>query len=99
MLTITYRGPTDHKVARMECKGYMGKVSVPWDHALNPRDMAERAVRAYLAKYDDEGPRGTWIVADNDAHGWVAVRVGVGSALVMPFRAVAPWDVQVQVRS
>lgn len=97
MLTVTYRGPTNTRGARMECKGALGKVSVPWDHALNARGMAECAVHAYLAKHE-EGARGTWLVAEGYG-GWVAVRVGVGGALVAPFQVMAPWDVQVQVRS
>lgn len=97
MLTITYRGPTNTRGARMVCKGHQGQVTLAWDYAGSARDNAHAAVRAYLAKHDDEGvARGTWVVAEDDASGWVAVRVG---AMGDQHVAVAPWDVDVQVRS
>ena len=51
----TYHGPTNHRGTRITVRRADGggkRVTVGWDHALNPNENYENAIREYLELMD-----------------------------------------------
>ena len=51
-------GPTNHRGSRIVAKSAAGKVTLEWDHALNPAGNHRAAARALAEKY---GWSGEWV--------------------------------------
>lgn len=50
-IETTYRGPTDHRDARIIVRAQAGRMIVPWDHALEPAENHARAAVLFARKW------------------------------------------------
>jgi hypothetical protein len=49
-ILVKYLGPTNTKGARLKAISWLGSLTVPYDHALNPTENRERAAHALCQK-------------------------------------------------
>ena len=56
-IVTKYRGATNTRGSRVSAQADAGRISVPWDHALNADENHVAAARAYAVKF---GWSGTW---------------------------------------
>lgn len=50
-----YHGPSNVKGSRITARCDAGRITVEWDHRLNPHENHEAAARALMAKLDWHG--------------------------------------------
>lgn len=72
-ITTRYLGPTDHRGARVVARCEAGRITVPWDHALDIFANHRAAALALARKlgWDGEHYVGMWVsggTADGYAH-------------------------------
>lgn len=77
-----YHGPTDTKGSKITARAEAGRVTVPYDHALNGQENHREAARALVAKLGWTGsyhggalPDGSYAWTCND--GWPACTFAV----------------------
>lgn len=61
-ITTTFRGPTNHRGARIIAKAQAGRLTLPWDHDLDVQENHERAAKAFVEKF---GWFGVWATGAN----------------------------------
>lgn len=88
-----YRGPTETRGSRIIVRAEVGRMSVPWDYALNVEANHDAAARAFIAKW---GWHGTWI-RGGSANGKGCVYVCARRECQAGYRtphpqACDPWD-------
>ena len=54
-ITTTYKGPTDHRGARIIARADAGSITVPYDHALNAPENHTAAAEALAQKLKWDG--------------------------------------------
>ena len=71
-IVTEYRGPTNTRGSRIIVRAEAGRMTIPWDHALNPDENHRRAVETFARNWSWDG---RWVCG----HVWrgvVAVCVG-----------------------
>lgn len=50
-ITTKYRGPTNSRGSRIIVRAQAGRMTVPWDHALDVEENHDAAARAFIARW------------------------------------------------
>jgi len=78
-ITTKYLGPTNFRGSRVVAKAQAGRITIDWDHALDPEDnhiAAAQALAVKLGWTEDRALEGPWVggeVAGGEGYAFVRV--------------------------
>lgn len=70
-IVTRYAGPTNHRGSRIIVTSQAGRMTVPWDHALNADRNHAAACEAYAAKQGWDGMWSGAVLPDGRGYAWV----------------------------
>ena len=71
-ITTEYKGPTNHRGSRIIVRAQAGRMTVPWDHALDVAENHRAAAMMFVAKWD-WGEPSDWVGGALPSGGYVFV--------------------------